>query len=128
MLHTERQSDGQLKNLRVAAVEGTSDDLDRPIEVILQNPELRTQHKLGSVNSVNIVRMLAQMIHFFWSYFRAVPSGSSERVSFAIPTGAAGHATSCLLAKLAGLPINKILVANNQVPFVFVCVGLYPLC
>lgn len=115
MLDTERQSDVHLRNLRVVAVEGTSDDLDRPIEAILQNAELRAQHKLGSVNSVNIVRMLAQMIHFFWCYFRVVPAGSDKSVSFSIPTGAAGHATSCLLAKLAGLPINKILVANNKV-------------
>lgn len=115
MLQTERQADEHLKNLRVVAVEGTSDDLDRPIEVLLQNPELRTAHRLGSVNSVNIVRMLAQMIHFFWCYFRTIPAGSGEKVSFSIPTGAAGHATSCLLARLAGLPVNKILVANNKV-------------
>ncbi len=61
MLNAEQQANSLYQNLRAICVEGTSDDLDRPIEVLLRDQELRTRYRLGSVNSVNIVRVLVQV-------------------------------------------------------------------
>ena len=48
-------------------------------------------HRLGSVNSVNVVRLLVQVVHYFYAYLR-LPEGSSERrARVAVPCGAGGH-------------------------------------
>lgn len=47
--------------VRVVRVEGGSDDLDVPIDALFHDPAFRAAHRLGSLNSVNVVRMLMQV-------------------------------------------------------------------
>jgi threonine synthase len=82
----------------VIGVDGTSDDLDVPCEAALKDPSFNLRHKLGTVNSVNVVRMLAQTVHFFWASLRVSHHSGGEKsesnsspCSFSIPSGAAGH-------------------------------------
>ena len=89
---------------------GTSDDLDRPINKAFANDELRTTHNLGSVNSVNVVRLLVQCAFFAYAATR-LPSHAAA--TFVVPTGAAGHVAGGALAKLIGIPINKLVSAGN---------------
>lgn len=53
------------------ACEGTSDDLDRPIAALFLDVEFRHKHSLGSLNSVNVARVLVQSVHYFLAYFAA---------------------------------------------------------
>jgi threonine synthase len=93
---------------------------------VFQDEAFRTQHYLGSVNSVNALRLLVQVVHFFYAYFQVTSQHQPlqhplhqpleqplPEVSFAIPTGAAGHVTAGLIAKLMGLPIDKLVMAIN---------------
>lgn len=54
------------------AVEGTSDDLDKPIAALFRDGNFKQRHRLGSLNSVNVARVLMQAVHYFYAYFRTV--------------------------------------------------------
>ena len=101
---------------------------------MFQDEAFRTRHCLGSVNSVNALRLLVQVVHFFYAYFQVTADQKPldqpleqpldqpldrplqqplPKVCFAIPTGAAGHVTAGLIAKLMGLPIDELVMAVN---------------
>lgn len=102
-----------MPNASVVAVEGTSDDLDVPCEAVLKDSNFKDSHSLGTVNSVNIVRMLVQTVHYFYGYLHQ-PLAPSDRLSFSVPSGAAGHLCAGVLARLMGLPLHRLLVATND--------------
>jgi len=60
------------ENIHMIAVEGTSDDLDIPIKQLFDDKEFRERTHLCSINSVNICRIIVQVIHYFYAYFRYV--------------------------------------------------------
>jgi threonine synthase len=62
----------------VIGCEGTSDDLDVPCEAVLRDAAFKQRHCLGTVNSVNIVRMLVQTVHFFYAYLRLVHKSTGD--------------------------------------------------
>ena len=79
------------KNVKVIAVDGSSDDLDVPIESCFNDIEFKHKYNLGSVNSVNICRVLVQVVHYFFTYLKICPlADRSSDIAFSIPTGAAG--------------------------------------
>ena len=83
--------------VKVIAVDGTSDDLDVPIEMVFGDVAFRKMHRIGSVNSVNICRVLVQVVHFIWS---TVTSEKSDGVRFFVPTGAGGHVTAGVISRI----------------------------
>ena len=98
-------------NLSLVAVEGTSDELDVPIKALFDDPEFRRVHDLGSVNSVNIVRLVVQTVHFFWAYLQLCPKADTE-ATFYIPTGACGHLVAGVMARRMGLPVRLQACVN----------------
>eukprot|EP00965_Chrysotila_dentata_P235243 6200638-Pleurochrysis_carterae.AAC.2 len=54
-------------NVTAVGVEGSSDDLDVPIEDLFKDADFRKQHSIGSVNSVNVIRLIVQSVHYFWA-------------------------------------------------------------
>jgi threonine synthase len=65
------------------------------------------------VNSINWARILAQIVYYVYSYFRAKELGI-ENVSFSVPTGNFGDILAGFYAKKLGLPIEKLIVATNE--------------
>lgn len=65
-----QEAGATMHNGHVISVEGTSDDLDVPCEAIHRDTAFKAAHSVGTVNSVNIVRMLVQVCHYFYAYFR----------------------------------------------------------
>jgi threonine synthase len=98
-------------NVHVVGVEGSSDDLDVPMEACFRDAAFKTRHALGSVNSVNILRLLVQSVHFFYAYLRCDPNAASS-AEFAVPCGAGGHLAAGLLAVEMGLPAKLIACTN----------------
>ena len=96
-LQMTMESEGAENGVKVIAVDGTSDDLDVPIEKIFGDVAFRKMHSIGSVNSVNVCRVLVQVVHFVWSI---VTAGHSNGVRFFVPTGAGGHLTAGVLARM----------------------------
>ena len=101
-------------NVHVVGVEGTSDDLDVPMEACFRDANFRRRHSLGSVNSVNVVRLLVQSAHFFYAYLRLTPHLHRAELVFSVPCGAAGHLAAGLLAVQCGLPARLIAAANTN--------------
>ena len=119
-------ADREAASCVVAGCEGTSDDLDRPCAAVMNDSAFRAAHKLGTVNSVNVVRMTVQIVHYFWAYFRATAghwaaaadgsaapaAAAAPEVVFSVPTGAAGHMIAGLLAARLGLPARTVIAQN----------------
>jgi len=78
-------------NVHVYSVDGTSDDLDVPCRKVLSDVPFRTHHKLASINSPNVGRIIMQIVHFFYAYLYVTRETLSENVTIAIPTGACGN-------------------------------------
>ena len=100
-------------NVRVVGAQGTSDDLDVPIEAMFRDSAFKQATGLSSMNSVNIVRLLSQIVHFFWSYLQLEPQ-AAKPVAFSVPTGAAGHISAAILAAKMGLPVACLCASVND--------------
>jgi len=94
-------------NVHNFAVEGTSDELDIPIKKIFADWEYKNRHNLCSINSLNWARVLIQMAHYIYCYYRVCGDkpGKTE-VEFAVPTGACGNITGCAFAAAMGFPLR----------------------
>jgi threonine synthase len=101
-------------NVRAYAVSGSFDDCHRLTKDAFANTELRKRVRLTSANSVNIGRLLPQMVY----YFHAVAQLQQQLTSFSeivvcTPSGNFGNLTAGLLAKRVGLPIALFVAATN---------------
>uniref|UniRef100_A0A8C0KRE0 Threonine synthase like 2 n=1 Tax=Canis lupus dingo TaxID=286419 RepID=A0A8C0KRE0_CANLU len=82
------------ENVHVFGVEGNSDELDEPIKAVFADVAFVKKHNLMSLNSINWARVLVQMAHHFFAYFRCAPSLDTcplPPVEVVVPTGAAGN-------------------------------------
>jgi threonine synthase len=103
-------------NVYVFAFEGGGDDMDAPIKALSTDANFQEKHGLSSVNSINIGRVVAQTVHYFWSYLRTMDQKGLDigaPLQFALPCGALGNASAGLLAKMMGLPVSNILCGTN---------------
>ena len=104
-------------NVHVVAVDGSSDDLDVPIKEVLDDLHFQQRHRLCSINSINIGRILAQTAHICHAALHlhsASPPPSASSISLSIPCGALGHLVAALLCHRMGMPIRRIVVATNS--------------
>ena len=103
-------------NVHVVGVEGTSDELDVPIEACFRDRSCADRHRLGSVNSVNVVRLLVQAVHFVYAHLQTceddMGEGAEAPTQFAVPCGAGGHLSGGLLALQMGLRAQLIACTN----------------
>ncbi|XP_031552589.1 threonine synthase-like 2 [Actinia tenebrosa] len=100
-------------NVYVFSVEGTLDDLDVPIKACLVDEKFASKHNLGSVNSINIGRLISQVVYYFYAYFK-VCRKLGETVQFVIPTGAMGNVSAGCIAYKMGLPILLQCAVNEN--------------
>src|SRR5580658_4679124 len=98
-------------NVACLAVRGTFDDCQAIVKAMFQDAQFAKAVDLSGVNSINWARIAAQVVYYFTS---AVALGAPHRpVSFVVPTGNFGDAFAGYVARLMGLPIEKIVVATN---------------
>ena len=100
-------------NIHNIAVEGSFDDAQGIVKAIFNDRKFKQTFHLGSVNSINWARILAQIVYYFYAWFR-VTNDIRERVSFVVPTGNFGSVLAGYYAKLMGLPIDKLIVGTNE--------------
>jgi threonine synthase len=98
----------EASNVRAYAVDGSFDDCQRLAKTAFADPELSRRANLTSANSINIGRLLPQMIY----YVRAV-SQLARPVVFSTPSGNFGNLTAGLMVKRAGLAIEHFVAATN---------------
>lgn len=96
------------------AVDGTFDDCQHIMKTTFGDVPFKTDHSLGSVNSVNWARVLAQTVYYFYSAFRVMKETGAASVQFSVPTGNFGDILAGYLARKMGLPISKLILATNE--------------
>ncbi|XP_003799278.2 threonine synthase-like 2 [Otolemur garnettii] len=105
------------ENVHVFGVEGNSDELDEPIKAVFADVAFVKKHHLMSLNSINWSRVLVQMAHYFFAYFRCAPSLDTHPlppVEVVVPTGAAGNLAAGCIAQKMGLPIRLVVAVNRN--------------
>lgn len=96
------------------ALDGTFDDCQNIMKTTFGDVDFKTEHSLGTVNSVNWARVLAQTVYYFYSAFRTMEKTGAASVQFSVPTGNFGDILAGYLAQRMGLPISKLILATNE--------------
>ncbi len=101
------------KNVFNIAIEGNFDDCQNIVKTIFVEQDfLKGQKRLIAVNSINWLRIMSQIVYYFYAAFRL--GAPFRRVSFAVPTGNFGDIFAGYVAKQMGLPIDKLIIATNK--------------
>ncbi|BCQ23238.1 threonine synthase [Caballeronia sp. NK8] len=100
-------------NIFNLAVEGNFDNCQDIVKAVSNDHGYKAKHKIGTVNSINWARVVAQVVYYFKGYFAATTS-NDERVSFTVPSGNFGNVCAGHIARMMGLPIDQLVVATNE--------------
>jgi len=100
-------------NIFNLAVCGVFDDCQDIVKRASEDLAFKARYRIGTVNSINWARLLAQVVYYFKGYF-AVTRSNAEQVSFAVPTGNFGNVCAGHVARMMGLPIRRLIVATNE--------------
>ena len=101
------------ENIHNIAIEGVFDDCQDIVKAVSNDLEFKRGYKIGTVNSINWARLLAQVVYYFAGYFQATTS-DDQKVSFTVPSGNFGNVCAGHVARMMGLPIAKLVVATNE--------------
>jgi len=107
----KKQMDSIGGNVKTIAIDGKFDDCQKIVKRAFSDPDLETLN-LTSANSINIGRILPQIVYYFYSYINVVDDWQS--VIFSVPSGNFGNSLGCEMARRMGLPVNKIIIATNE--------------
>ena len=107
------------ENIHNIAVAGVFDDCQHLVKQLSGDLEFKRANALGTVNSINLGRISAQVVYYFWAWLRATdavePAGRAAfEVSVTVPSGNFGNILSGYYAKAMGLPIRRLVLAANE--------------
>ena len=100
-------------NIHNLAVRGTFDDCQDAVKRVNADAAFKARWRIGAVNSINWARIAAQVVYYFWGYYRATQS-NAERVDFAVPSGNFGNIYAGHVARRMGLPVSRLILATNE--------------
>jgi threonine synthase len=100
-------------NIHNIAVEGVFDDCQDIVKAVSNDLAFKREHRIGTVNSINWARLLAQVVYYFAGYFQATKT-NAEQVTFAVPSGNFGNICAGHVARMMGLPIRQLVLATNE--------------
>ena len=100
-------------NIHNIAVEGVFDDCQDIVKAVSNDLDFKRKYKIGTVNSINWARLLAQVVYYFAGYIQATET-NGEKVSFTVPSGNFGNVCAGHVARQMGLPIRQLVVATNE--------------
>ncbi|MBI1395825.1 MAG: threonine synthase [Betaproteobacteria bacterium] len=103
----------QDENIFNVAVQGVFDDCQDMVKAVSNDLEFKARYRIGTVNSINWARLMAQVVYYFKAYF-AVTQHDGEQVSFSVPSGNFGNVCAGHVARMMGLPIRRLVVATNE--------------
>ena len=101
------------QNIHNIAIEGVFDDCQDIVKNVSNDLAFKREHRIGTVNSINWARLLAQVVYYFAGYFQAT-TNETERVSFTVPSGNFGNVCAGHVARQMGLPIEQLVIATNE--------------
>jgi threonine synthase len=103
----------QDENIFNIAIEGVFDDCQDIVKAVSNDLSYKATQKIGTVNSINWARVVAQVVYYFRGYLSATTS-NDQKVSFAVPSGNFGNVCAGHIARMMGLPIDQLVVATNE--------------
>ncbi|GKS94280.1 threonine synthase [Acidovorax sp. SUPP2825] len=103
----------QDENIHNLAIEGVFDDCQDIVKAVSNDLAFKRQYKIGTVNSINWARLLAQVVYYFAGYVQATDT-NDQTVSFTVPSGNFGNVCAGHVARMMGLPIDQLVVATNE--------------
>ncbi|MBE6071166.1 MAG: threonine synthase [Clostridium butyricum] len=109
-------------NVKVVGIKGNFDDAQTGVKEIFGDDDFRAKlaekgYILSSANSINIGRLVPQIVYYFYGYFNLVNQGVvklDEPINVVVPTGNFGNILAGYYAKQMGLPIDKFICASNE--------------
>ena len=109
----------QDENIHNIAIDGVFDDCQDIVKAVSNDLTFKRENRIGTVNSINWARLMAQVVYYFAGYFEATRGEgssipSSATVSFTVPSGNFGNVCAGHVARMMGLPIDKLVVATNE--------------
>ena len=107
------------ENIHNIAVEGVFDDCQNMVKELNGDLEFKAANTLGTVNSINLGRVAAQVAYYFWAWMRATDALDTAartdfEATFSVPSGNFGNIFSGHLAGQMGLPVRRLLLATNE--------------
>ncbi|WLI91213.1 threonine synthase [Massilia sp. R2A-15] len=100
-------------NIFNIAVEGVFDDCQDMVKAVSNDLPFKAKQKIGTVNSINWARVVAQVVYYFRGYLAAT-TDNAQKVSFTVPSGNFGNICAGHIARMMGLPIDKLVAATNE--------------
>jgi threonine synthase len=100
-------------NIFNLAVRGVFDDCQDIVKAVSGDLAFKSAQRIGTVNSINWARLLAQVVYYFRGYFAAT-RGEVDEVSFSVPSGNFGNICAGHVARMMGLPVRKLILATNE--------------
>jgi threonine synthase len=119
-------------NIHNLAIRGVFDECQDIVKAVSNDLAFKRRYRIGTVNSINWARLVAQVVYYFAGYFGAtgshpgsphpnpLPEGEVRRgegarqVSFAVPSGNFGNICAGHVARMMGLPIDRLVLATNE--------------
>jgi threonine synthase len=126
-------------NIHNIAIDGVFDDCQDIVKAVSNDLAFKREQRIGTVNSINWARLLAQVVYYFAGYFQATqapnlgaasvpPEGAAppwggpaaaraptvKKVNFAVPSGNFGNICAGHVARMMGLPIGQLILATNE--------------
>lgn len=110
------------ENVKVFGINGNFDNAQTGVKKIFGDEKLKEELKkngyiLSSANSINIGRLVPQIVYYFYGYFKLIEQGKikeDEKINVVVPTGNFGNILASYYGKQMGLPINKFICASNE--------------
>jgi len=100
-------------NIHNLAIDGVFDDCQDIVKAVSNDHAFKAKYKIGTVNSINWARLLAQVVYYFAGYIQATQS-NDQKVSFTVPSGNFGNICAGHVARQMSLPIARLIVATNE--------------
>ena len=100
-------------NIHNIAIEGVFDDCQDIVKAVSNDLAFKRKYRIGTVNSINWARLVAQVVYYFAGYFQAT-TANSQKVSFTVPSGNFGNICAGHVARMMGLPIEQLVLATNE--------------
>ena len=109
-------------NTLVAGIKGNFDDAQTGVKKMFSDKDLGSRlaakgYRFSSANSINVGRLVPQIVYYVHAYLQLMNKGiikAGEKVNLCVPTGNFGNILAAYLAKIAGLPVNKLILASNK--------------
>ncbi|OYN84752.1 threonine synthase [Parenemella sanctibonifatiensis] len=101
------------ENIHNIAVEGVFDDCQDLVKAVSADLDFKRRHRIGTVNSINWARMVAQVVYYVATWLQARDAGA-DRISVAVPTGNFGNICAAHVARRMGVPFERLLLATNE--------------